>query len=189
MRRLTAVFKAALVFFLALGLLGAQIAWSRNPEWAKPLQAEGLPNLHRVTDDLYRSGQPTEEGFRNAEKLGIRTVLNLRSLHSDAGKMRGTGLKLVELPVSTGDMDEAEVINALRGIQAADKPVLVHCWHGADRTGTVIAFYRMVFQGWSKERAKEEMTGGDYGYHSMWSNLLRLIDGADIERIRQMVEP
>lgn len=51
---------------------------ARNEKWAMPLTLEGVPNLHRLTDYLYRSEQPTAVGFRNLEKLGIRTVINLR---------------------------------------------------------------------------------------------------------------
>ena len=51
----------------------------RPTEWAQPVQVEGLPNLHRVSGKLYRSAQPTAEGMRAAERLGIRTVVSLRS--------------------------------------------------------------------------------------------------------------
>ena len=39
----------------------------------------------------------------------------------------------------------------------AKRPVFVHCKHGADRTGTMVAFYRILFEGWSKDEAIREM--------------------------------
>ena len=73
--------KRVLVFFLCLsGVPGfaqapepaaASAPAARNGKWAMPLTLEGVPNLHRLTDYLYRSEQPTAEGFRNLEKLGI----------------------------------------------------------------------------------------------------------------------
>ena len=54
-------------------------AAARSERWAVPIALEGVPNLHRITPTLYRSEQPTALGFRNLEKLGIRTVINLRA--------------------------------------------------------------------------------------------------------------
>ena len=44
-------------------------------------------------------------------------------------------------------------------------PFFVHCQHGSDRTGVCIAAYRIVVQGWTKQDAIREMTGGNYGFH------------------------
>ena len=55
----------------------------RPENWAEPITLEGVPNLHRLTDFLYRSEQPTALGFKNLEKLGIRTVINLRYFKVD----------------------------------------------------------------------------------------------------------
>ena len=52
-------------------------------------------------------------------------------------------------------------------IRRASGPVLVHCLHGSDRTGTIVAMYRIVEQGWTREAAIAEMTGGGYGYHAV----------------------
>ncbi|HEX7917405.1 hypothetical protein [Rudaea sp.] len=49
--------------------------------------------------------------------------------------------------------------------------MLIHCWHGADRTGVVCAAYRMVVQGWSKADARAEMFDGGFGYHAVWRNI------------------
>ena len=61
-------------------------------KWATPLKVEGVPNLYRVSDNLYRSVQPTAEGMRNLKKTGIKTVVNLRSFHSDWDEIGSTGL-------------------------------------------------------------------------------------------------
>ena len=64
-------------------------------------------------------------------------------------------------------------------------PVLVHCLHGADRTGTMCALYRIAIQGWSKEDALKEMTEGGYNFHGVFENLLEYLNDLDIEQIKQ----
>ena len=61
-------------------------------QWATASEKPGLPNLHRVTDDLYRGAQPSAEGMRQLKKMGVRTVVNLRSFHSDRDEIGDTGL-------------------------------------------------------------------------------------------------
>lgn len=46
--------------------------------------------------------------------------------------------------------------------------MVVHCWHGSDRTGAVIAAYRIVQQGWSQHDAIDEMINGGYGFHPIF---------------------
>ena len=165
----------------------------RNAAWAVPAYAKGLPNLHRVTADLYRSAQPTAEGMRSAEDMGIRTVLNLRAFHSDDDLAEGTRLTLMRLEINTWAMDEEEILTGLRIILRAEPPVLVHCQHGADRTGTLMAAYRMVVQGWPREEAIAEMLDGGYGYHAMWGNVITLLENLDVEglqaRLQEDMEP
>ena len=156
----------------------------RNPAWAVPVYAEGLPNLHRVTAHLYRSAQPTAEGMRSAEELGIKTVLNLRAFHSDDELAEGAGLTLARVRINTWSMDEAEILTGLRIILRAKPPVLVHCQHGADRTGTLLAAYRMALQGWPRDEAIAEMLDGGYGYHAIWGNLVTLLENLDVEGLR-----
>jgi hypothetical protein len=64
-------------------------------------------------------------------------------------------------------------------------PVLVHCQHGADRTGAMCAIYRVAVEGWTKEEAAQEMTGGGFGFHAVWQNLPAWIEALDIERLRK----
>lgn len=65
-------------------------------------------------------------------------------------------------------------------IASAPKPVLVHCWHGSDRTGIVVAAYRIVFQKWSMEDAEKEFCDERFGYHEFWyENLLKLLRETD----------
>ena len=67
------------------------------------------------------------------------------------------------------------------------QPVLVHCQHGSDRTGTMVAIYRIVYQGWTKSQATDEMINGGFGFHPMWQNLLRYIEKLDVDKIKEQV--
>lgn len=155
--------------------------------WAQPVALEGVPNLHRISGRLYRSAQPTTSGFQALETLGIHTVLNLRQYHDDDDEAAGTQLVLKHRWVNTGDFGDTEMLDALQTIATAREPVLVHCWHGADRTGTVIALYRMVCQGWNREQALDELQHGGYGYHAMFDNIPAYLRQVDVGKLRRQV--
>lgn len=176
------------VLLAALAFAPAAFAADRPAEWAEPIALEGVGNLHRVTPNLYRSQRPTRQGMINLKALGIKTVINLRAFHSDKGKLSGTDLLEKRLKIRTWALQDKHVIEVLRTLRNKDGgPYLIHCQHGADRTGLMAAMYRIVEQGWTKEAALKEMTRGGYGYHSMWKNILRYVEAVDAKRIREAV--
>jgi len=160
---------------------------TRRPDtWAVKLEQPGLPNLHKMNDGLYRGAQPTAEGIRSLEKMGVKTIVCLRSEYSDQEILRGSNLILEQVPTNAWNVNEDAIVRFLR--VATDKsrqPVFVHCQYGADRTGTMCAAYRVVVEGWTKEEAVNEMTKGGYGFHPIWFNLPRLIEKLDVEKVRR----
>lgn len=154
-------------------------------KWAESIELPGLPNLHKVSKDLYRGAQPTSEGMKELEKLGIKTVINLRAMHSDRDEMRGIALSYEHINVTTWNIKDKDVVHFLQIVTDPNRtPVFVHCQHGADRTGTMCAVYRIIIQDWSKDEAIEEMTKGGFGYHSIWQNLLDYIRNLDIYTLK-----
>ncbi len=169
-------------------VLAEDLPEAKRPKtWAQPVELPGTPNLHKVSDVLYRSAQPTGEGMQQLEKkMGLKTVVNLRGLHSDRDELEGTQLQYMHIRIRTWRMKEKYVLRFLKQVlDPSQQPVLVHCWHGADRTGTMAAFYRMVVQGWSKKEALREMTQGGFSYHSVWTNLIDFNEEADIPEYRR----
>lgn len=161
---------------------------ARPATWAAPVPLAGVPNLHQVSATLYRSAQPTRDGMAGLEKLGIRTVVNLRSFHTDGDELKGSGLKEAHLFMKAWHPERKEVIAFLKiATDPKQTPVLVHCQHGADRTGTLCACYRVVVQGWTKEDAIREMTDGGYGFHEVWQNLPTWIADLDVAAIRKQL--
>lgn len=77
-------------FFTARKYTGEQ-KLAVQKTWAERLEIAGVPNFHKVSEKLYRGGQPTAEGMQQLEKLGIKTIINLRSFHSDRDEIKGTG--------------------------------------------------------------------------------------------------
>ncbi len=161
---------------------------TRPAHWAEAITLEGVPNLHRLTPTLYRSEQPTALGMQNLEKMGIRTVINLRAFNDDEDEVRGTKLRTRRTKILTWRVDDKHVIEVMRMLKDADNgPFLIHCQHGADRTGLMSAMYRILEQGWKPEDALAELTDGGYGYHSMWRNILRYVNSADVEKLRKAI--
>lgn len=152
---------------------------------ATPIQMKGVGNLYRVNNNLYRSAQPTEEGMKNLEQIGIKTIINLRAFYTDTDEIKGTALLSEELSIYTWWIKYEDIIHVLRIIEKKENaPFLIHCKHGADRTGVMIAMYRIVEQGWSREEAIEEMLDSGYGFHYIWSNIIDFIRNADIDKIK-----
>ena len=181
----------AVISIFALVLLNAAYGAETSPanrpaHWAKPIQVKGVPNLHKVSDTLYRSAQPSAEGIKNLKAMGIETIVNLRSFHSDRDEIGDTGLAYEHTHMKAWHAEEEDAVKFLQIVTNPKRcPVLVHCQHGADRTGTMCALYRVTVQGWSKEEALKEMTQGGFGFHGIWENLIQWINGLDIETIKK----
>ena len=166
-------------FYFCRGAMTSLI-WMRDlvldGKWAEPMTLAGVPNLHKVADGLYRSAQPTAEGMTNLVALGIKTVVNLRDNHSDSDEIGDLPLKARRIEIFTANMKDKYVDEFLSIVDDTNAvPVLVHCQHGADRTGTMCAMYRILREGWTADDAIDEMKNGGFGYHSVWGNLPRFI--------------
>jgi tyrosine-protein phosphatase SIW14 len=128
-------------------------------------QPNGVANFHVVNEHVYRGGQPSDLGFQELAKMGVTTILDLREPDSRSQAEKRTveaaGMKYVNVPfygISTPP--PAQVANALSVLNNKDNgTVFVHCRRGSDRTGTVIAAYRVSHDGWQNAKALAEAKG------------------------------
>ncbi len=147
-------------------------------------------NFHTVNAEIYRSGQPREEEMADMHKSGkIKSVLNLREYHSDKDEVGELPLKLYEIPLAAGSITEADLVTILKTVKQAPKPILIHCYHGSDRTGAAVAACRIVFENWDVERAVSELMEDQYGHHKLiYRNIPKLLRNADWKKIREDVK-
>jgi tyrosine-protein phosphatase SIW14 len=128
---------------------------------------EGIHNFYKVDEHVYRGAQPSDEGFKYLAKIGVKTVVDLRGVsegrRNEESVVTAAGMKYINIPM-TGltPPSEAEITRILGMLEdSATGPVFVHCQRGADRTGAVIASYRIEHDGWDNARAlKEAMANG-----------------------------
>jgi len=134
------------------------------------LPLNGIPNFGEVTSQLLRGGQPTQAGFEELSKRGVGLVINLRGdTKAERLTVEKLGMQYVSIPWHCAypkDHQVAEFLSVLR--TNPDKKIFVHCRLGVDRTGLMIASYRMAEQGWTAARAHREMAAfGFDGFHNM----------------------
>jgi protein tyrosine phosphatase (PTP) superfamily phosphohydrolase (DUF442 family) len=182
--------KISIFFALSLFILSgiSEGNASLNGSSASPVfvRMKGVPNLYRVSSGLFRSAQPTAEGMRNLKDLGVKTVINLCP-GNDPTEIAALGLVYEHIPMRVWNPREKQLIRFLRILMdSKETPVLVHCQHGADRTGALCAAYRIAVEGWTKEEALQEMIDGGFGFHPIWTYLLEhWINGLNAEKIRR----
>ena len=162
---------------------GVGVSGAMRP-WATPLTRPGLKNLFQVTKDYYRGGQPSAEGVRSLKALGVKTIVNLRQLHSDRDEIGQTAIGYVHISVNAFDPDDKDVEAFLRVVTDPNRlPVFVHCKRGIDRTGMMTAIYRITECGWSK--AIGEMCEGPFGYDAVFKNVVDYLWVRDIGQLRR----
>ena len=128
-----------------------------------------LPNFHQVNSQLYRGAQPKSDGIKRLAQMGVKTIVNLREANGQAraeeAEARAAGLRYFNIPLREwGRPTDEQVERVLRILNSSEnQPVFVHCRLGADRTGLVVAIYRITHDGWTGERAKAEAK--KYGMH------------------------
>jgi protein tyrosine/serine phosphatase len=170
----------------------------RPGKWAQPIAAGiDLPNLYRANANLYRSAQPTEDGFRLLESQvslangdrPVKTILSLRAVHACADlRPSGSPLRREQIRFDARFPEDQDAIQFLRIVQSPQlQPVLVHCQRGADRTGSMMAIYRMVVENWTVAQALREMADGGYGFNPLCQNLLQYVRTVDVASLKTQV--
>ena len=167
---------------------------ARPRVWAQPVEpvVQGLPNFYQVSEVIYRSAQPEAEGFRALDGLGVRSVLSLRQTLDDGPLAQGSDLLVQRVPMKSrhvAEKDGLRVVQAMRALQVGLKrgPVLVHCHHGADRTGLICALTRILYQGWSRQSAIDELIEGGFGFHPVWFNIPRYLREVNLIDLRDRI--
>jgi protein tyrosine phosphatase (PTP) superfamily phosphohydrolase (DUF442 family) len=136
--------------------------------FARRLTAKGVGNFAEVTPKLYRGAQPEAQGLESLKKMGINTIVDVRltGTGKEGAVAKRLGMDFIALPwhcLFPKDDPFAKFLAYLR--EHPDKKVFVHCRYGDDRTGMMIAAYRMAVEGWSAEDARKEMNA--FGFHKM----------------------
>ena len=161
----------------------------RPAEWGQQIQKAS--NFYKISDVVYRSEQPSAELIPELKQQNIDIIVNLRSRDKDKTTLQGQPFELVHVPIHTWAIDRNDLLQVMKTIQAAkqqNKKVLIHCYHGSDRTGASVAMYRIIFESWSTEDALKEMKHGGYGFHPIWVNIDNLFTSENIQWIRQQLQ-
>jgi len=147
-------------------------------------------NFYQISNDVFRSDQPSNELIPSLKQYNIDTVINLRARNEDAKVLKDQPFNLVHIPIYTWAINREDLLQAMRAIQTAkqhNQKVLIHCYHGSDRTGATIAMYRIIFENWSIEDAVKEMKQGGYGFHVIWKNIDHLLSPENVKWIQQQL--
>lgn len=109
-------------------------------------------NFELVADGVYRSNHPSYERFAKYKEMGIKTVLNLRGdmpkpfYLFEKEACDDLGLTLVTVRMSARKVPRRTVLlDVMQAMDTMEKPFLIHCKSGADRTGLVSAFYLLQY--------------------------------------------
>lgn len=128
-----------------------------------------IRNFYQVEPYLFRGGQPVKEGFMALSGLGVKTVVCLRwgkkVIAAEKAAVESLGMNFISMPLNYWNLPKQETIDQFLGMvdDAERHPIYVHCLHGSDRTGILLAIFRMFRQGWTFEQAYQEMKR--FGFH------------------------
>ncbi len=145
-----------------------------NGAGALPNRADDLPNFQKVDDHLFRGAQPTEAGIAKLKELKVKTVVDLRSERDQVAIeqrwVENAGMKFINVPMSGWFRPKAADIERILKIieDPQNQPVFIHCRHGADRTGSVAAVYRIADYDWTAKQALGEAKAHNFGWWQFW---------------------
>jgi protein tyrosine phosphatase (PTP) superfamily phosphohydrolase (DUF442 family) len=154
---------------LLVAAIAALPACGTVPAKASPNDPSG--NFAQVAAGVYRGGRPDQPGVAVLVKMGVKTIIDLENddaaIAAERGWAQADGLNFVSRPMNgLATPDDAEVNDILARINdPANQPVFVHCMQGKDRTGLIIALYRVIEEGWPPAKAHDEMMA--HGFNSL----------------------
>ena len=160
----------------------------RPTHWAKELNH--AENFYQISADVFRSEQPNANLASQIKEHQIDVVINLRNRDLDSTQLKDQNLKLIHIPINTWSINREDLLQVMFEIQQAkafEQKMLIHCYHGSDRTGASIAMYRIIFEDWSTQEALDEMKYGGYGFHPIWINIEKIFTPENIRWIREQL--
>ncbi len=149
--------------------------WAASPA---PPDPHDIPNFAQVDEGVYRGGQPTPAGWQYLKQLGVVTVVKLDLAKEGSDReAESLGMQVIDASGPPSDLsnfwsapDRAHLQLAVASLAGATHPIYVHCLHGQDRTGLVVAMYRVQHDGYSPKAAYREMR--EHGFHRVFVGLL-----------------
>jgi len=122
---------------------------------------EGINNFAKVDDHLFRGAQPDTQAIKNLQKLGVKTIIDLR-LPDEVRKGEATdaqahGILYTNLPLrglGRPAKEQAELVLSM--VESLPGPVFIHCRFGCDRTGMIVACYRIKHNNMALKNALQE---------------------------------
>ena len=144
---------------IAATIIIALVASANLAQVSRPAE---LPNFYKVSERLYRGGQPGTGGVKKLADIGIKTIINLRGTdemtRAEEAEAKAAGLVYFNIPMPGLSRPTHEQISRVMKIVGDQEsgPVFIHCKRGSDRTGTVVAVYRISHDGWTADKALTE---------------------------------
>lgn len=160
--------------WITFGSAAAALAGAASP------RIDGIENFRKVNDRIYRGAQPDDAAWPALAKLGVKTVIDLRrevehSVPNEKRMVEAAGMKYVNFPMNGFDTPTSEQMIKVLALMDGEGPVFVHCKQGRDRTGTVVAAWRMQREQWNNEKALAEAR--ECGLHWYENGMRRFING------------
>lgn len=167
----------ALFLFLTFSLTLAPRSTSLSdfplPSTATKIFIPGIHNAGKINEHLYRGSQPNLDELFQLKKLGVTTIIDLRAEFPQTAKeerkrVEALGMHFERIPIggfsNPSDADLVHFFQVLRN--SPSQTIFVHCEFGRDRTGVMIAAYRIAFEHWSSDQALSEMM--QFGFNHSW---------------------
>jgi len=128
----------------------------------------GPRNFGKINDQYYRGSQPDAAELAQLKSIGVKTVIDLRrdSDKDEPGQVRALGMQYFNIPLKSSQPATAAQTEYFLKLanDPANWPVYVHCKGGRHRTGALTAIYRITHDGWTADRAYEEMKEYDFNH-------------------------
>ena len=131
---------------------------------------DGVGNFGQLSPYLYRGAQPSSAGFAALKRLGIDTVVRVsteKGLEAEQAEVERLGMHFVGLPWSSLHTPTEDQVTTFLALTEASprRTIFIHCKAGADRTGVMVALYRIAVDRWSADDAVSEMKAFHYRYY------------------------